>query len=329
MKKLLLAVCVAVLSFSAWAQDVIVCKDSKRIDAIITEVSLDEVKYKKQGNPNGPTFILPLSEVNTILYADGEVWTNQGQPSGTQAATTEPAQSRSANDNRQAADNTNNGGSKFKLQFNPTPTGDKHIFGITLGYTSKTMSASDSREKEEMPWLGVGENKKSTPGLLIGFTATPEFKYGIGIQTGLTYELYRAVEKYHDDEVTEKLSAMEHSITIPLRVQYRYEIIRDLSVFLYTGPAFEVAFGGVVKDQAGSETETDKLDGPDGMYSKNGGYNRFQMYWGFGGGVQWKYLQLRMGGDWGITDLRKKEYRDSGSTYTRNKPFSICLSYLF
>lgn len=315
--------CAVVLALSAWADDVIVCKDSKRIDAIITEVSLDEVKYKKKGNPDGPTFVLPLSEINTILYADGEVWTNQGQTNGSKASAAETTRS----DNRQTADNANNGGRKFKLQFNPTPTGDKHIFGITLGYTSKNMSASDSREKEEVPWLfGNGEKRSTTPGLLVGFTATPEFKYGIGIQTGLTYELYRDV--YVDKAEEYRRSAIEHSANIPLRVQYRYEIIRDLSVFLYTGPAFEVAFGGVSKVKDGDETETIKLDGPDGIYS-DGGYRRFQMYWGFGGGVQWKNLQLRMSGDWGITDLRPKKYHDSDTFYTRNKPFSICLSYLF
>lgn len=119
---------------------------------------------------------------------------------------------------------------------------------------------------------------------------------------------------------------MEHAVTFPLRLQYRYEIIKDLSIFLYTGPAFEIAFGTTAQYTEGSDTEIVKL--APAIY-KEGGYQRFQMYWGVGGGVQWKYLQLRMGGDWGITDLRKKEYRDSGSFYTRNKPFSICLSYLF
>ncbi len=308
--------CAVVLALSAWADDVIVCKDSKRIDAIITEVSLDEVKYKKKGNPDGPTFVLPLSEINTILYADGEVWTNQGQTTGSKASAAETTRS----DNRQTADNANNGGSKFKLQFNPTPTGDKHIFGITLGYTSKNM---EYKGETKCSWL-LGRENQSTPGLRFGFTATPEFKYGIGVQTGLYYELYREVVKDGDDNV----SAMEHSVNIPLRVQYRYEIIRDLSVFLYTGPAFEVAFGGRLKWKDGDETETEKLDGSDGIYS-DGYYRRFQMYWGFGGGVQWKNLQLRMEGDWGITHLYKKQYQGGDEMVTRNKPFSICLSYLF
>lgn len=296
------------LVLSAGAQDVIVCKDSKRIDAVIMEVSLGEVKYKKQGSPNGPTFVLPLSEVNTILYADGEVWTNQGQASGTKNA-----------DNTNTGNvGENTGGSKFKLQFNPTPTGEKHIFGLTVGYTNKTRRERDDDESYTASWLYGKENKK-TPGMMIGFTITPEFKYGIGIQTGLTYELYRETTKGHGY----KASWTEHTFNVPLRLQYRYEIIRDLSVFLYTGPAFEVALNPIHKYTEGGETEINKSE-----YGKETGYRRFQMYWGFGGGVQWKYLQLRMGGDWGITHCRMEEYHND-AFYTRNKPFHIVLSYLF
>lgn len=57
------------------AQDVIVTKQSERIDATILEVSDSEVRYKRQNNPTGPTFTLVTSKIATILYANGEVQT--------------------------------------------------------------------------------------------------------------------------------------------------------------------------------------------------------------------------------------------------------------
>ena len=55
------------------AQDIIITKDAQKIDAKILEVSGSEIKYKKQSNLEGPTFILGVEELNSIIYANGEV----------------------------------------------------------------------------------------------------------------------------------------------------------------------------------------------------------------------------------------------------------------
>lgn len=63
------------LTLAAMAQDVIMTKQSERIDATVLEVSDTEVKYKKQSNPNGPTFTLATSKIASITYSNGEVQT--------------------------------------------------------------------------------------------------------------------------------------------------------------------------------------------------------------------------------------------------------------
>jgi len=74
MKKLILILTCAVMAFSAiYAQDIIVTKDSKKIDAKILEVSTSEIRYKELDNLNGPTFILRADEINCIIYANGKV----------------------------------------------------------------------------------------------------------------------------------------------------------------------------------------------------------------------------------------------------------------
>lgn len=58
---------------SVSAQDVIVTRDSKRIDASVQEISDTEVRYKRQDNPDGPVFVLKTSEIASIVFANGEV----------------------------------------------------------------------------------------------------------------------------------------------------------------------------------------------------------------------------------------------------------------
>lgn len=56
-----------------YAQDIIVTKDSKKIEATIIEVSKTEIKYKEYDNIEGPIFILDSSELSSIIYANGKV----------------------------------------------------------------------------------------------------------------------------------------------------------------------------------------------------------------------------------------------------------------
>lgn len=54
------------------AQDLIVRRDSSRIEARVTEISTTEIRYKRASNPDGPTYVLPLGDVRSIRYANGE-----------------------------------------------------------------------------------------------------------------------------------------------------------------------------------------------------------------------------------------------------------------
>ena len=65
-----------VLMYSAsglLAQDVIITRESKRIDGKVLEISDTEIRYKKQNNPDGPVFVIKNEKVSSILFANGEV----------------------------------------------------------------------------------------------------------------------------------------------------------------------------------------------------------------------------------------------------------------
>ena len=79
------------LSLAVSAQDIIVTRDNKRIDANITEVSGDNIRYKKANSPDGPIFVMPVKDINSIVYKNGDVQTfeetaaTQSQPAAVSA----------------------------------------------------------------------------------------------------------------------------------------------------------------------------------------------------------------------------------------------------
>lgn len=72
MRKLTLLLALFVCSL-AYANDIIILKNSTKIEAVITEVSDETVKYHKVSNPDGPIFVTKTSEISSILYDNGEV----------------------------------------------------------------------------------------------------------------------------------------------------------------------------------------------------------------------------------------------------------------
>lgn len=218
-----------------------------------------------------------------------------------------------------------------KLSFNPEP-GDNRPFGISVGLVMKQMNING----DHFPWMMLDQiseesrGKQSSPSFQIGFTWSPEFRYGIGLQTGLYYELsadsYKITEEVLGIKSDSKISMNEHNLSLPVRVQYRYEIIPDLSVFIYTGPSFDFSLAY----NAGISIEVPEMDLSQSekfnVYEETD-MNRFNLMWGVGAGVRWKFLQLKLGGDWGLTSLIKDDIDNIKTTL--NKPFYVSLSFQF
>lgn len=73
MKKILFLTVALLLALATKAQDLIVKTDSTRIQAQVTEVSPEVVRYKRFAAPNGPTYLLPVDQICYIRYVDGYV----------------------------------------------------------------------------------------------------------------------------------------------------------------------------------------------------------------------------------------------------------------
>lgn len=77
------------LTVSLSAQDLIVKTDATQVEARVLEISPEQIRYKRFSNPDGPTYVLPVSAVDYIRYANGETESfRAAQPS--QAATAQP-----------------------------------------------------------------------------------------------------------------------------------------------------------------------------------------------------------------------------------------------
>ena len=71
---LALAILCSTLCMIAAAKcDLIIKTNSEKIEALIQEVSDTEIRYKKANNPTGPMFVIKISEISSIVYANGEV----------------------------------------------------------------------------------------------------------------------------------------------------------------------------------------------------------------------------------------------------------------
>lgn len=57
---------------AAEAQDLIVKRDSARIESVVSEIAPETVRYKRFSNPGGPTYVLPVAEIAYIRFSNGE-----------------------------------------------------------------------------------------------------------------------------------------------------------------------------------------------------------------------------------------------------------------
>lgn len=71
MKRLLTAL-FALVSLSAFAQDIIICRNGDEISSKVLKISKTEIEYKKWTNQDGPTYTLEKAEVFMIKYQNGE-----------------------------------------------------------------------------------------------------------------------------------------------------------------------------------------------------------------------------------------------------------------
>lgn len=71
MKKLFILILISCVS-GVYAQDVIVKKDGSTILSKVLEVNVSDIKFKKYSNMEGPTYTIPIKDILSINYSNGD-----------------------------------------------------------------------------------------------------------------------------------------------------------------------------------------------------------------------------------------------------------------
>lgn len=72
MKRFILSIAFIVLGGHVIAQDIITKKDATEIQAKVIKIGTTEIEYKRWNNLDGPIYTLPVKEVFTIKYENGQ-----------------------------------------------------------------------------------------------------------------------------------------------------------------------------------------------------------------------------------------------------------------
>jgi len=73
MKHIFLLIAILTSTMDIIAGDVIITRDSTKIEVKITEISQTEVRYKESDNLEGPLFVIPIDHINSIRLSNGKV----------------------------------------------------------------------------------------------------------------------------------------------------------------------------------------------------------------------------------------------------------------
>ncbi|MDD3079342.1 MAG: porin family protein [Paludibacter sp.] len=107
-----------------------------------------------------------------------------------------------------------------------------------------------------------------------------------------------------------------HELDIPLRISYGLPISNNFKTFIYAGPNFSYAISNKSKTTLlGQEVESN-------LYEENSDYTPFNIQMGIGGGVILNNTFIKVGYDWGLSDLNK-----TTDVVTKTNRFTVSVGY--
>lgn len=194
--------------------------------------------------------------------------------------------------------------------------GRRRPFGITAG-----LSIKNTQWKKMDYWGNITQHKTNlfmlekgnTSVFQFGFTIIPEFKSGVGIQTGIHFEFAHDQIIYYEDYFSESIQSYFIGAQIPINLQYRYEFQKGVSLLAYSGPSLH--YGAIIYTDEDWNSETTN--------------HVFGCQWSFGGGIQINGFQFRVTTNLPLLQFYVDEYFDEQLSVKVKNPVTFSLSYLF
>ena len=187
----------------------------------------------------------------------------------------------------------------------------KRIIKTSLVIAASAMSLLGTAENFGIQASFV--NSKETDGQIInGFQVGPVAESSIIKNFDFQYgAIYQYLNYEGPGVISGTNTYTGHFLDIPMRLKADFPVNREIRLFAFAGPnlSFGLAektvnvttFGSSEITTIYNRYETDADD--DGVYD----ISRFNLQMGVGGGVQYENIQLKVGYDWGINDLNKRE----------------------
>lgn len=155
-------------------------------------------------------------------------------------------------------------------------------------------------------------SKETNSEIIIGFQVGPVAESSIIKNFDLQYGvMYQYLTHKGPGVISGTNTYTGHFLDVPLRLKANFPVNSEIKLFAFAGPnlSFGLAEKTVNITSIGSSEittsynryETDVDD--DDVYD----ISRFNFQLGVGGGVQYENIQLKVGYDWGINDLNKRE----------------------
>ena len=182
----------------------------------------------------------------------------------------------------------------------------------------------------------------------IGFLVDFNMPYNLGIQTGLRYELtygtntqhYRSSDNSNVGVEYIRHQMYKHNLSIPIRGVYTQQLWRELAMTFYTGPTLQI--GLAYTDNAMNALSDSTFSwlqhhAPDPKLIQTGKhdyyadkiYNRFNLQWGIGLGLQWCSWRLEGGYNFGLNNLAKYQPDTGKRTNLHEWSWEVSIIYTF
>ncbi|MDR0233177.1 MAG: hypothetical protein LBI82_13845 [Dysgonamonadaceae bacterium] len=206
------------------------------------------------------------------------------------------------------------------------PKGDPRPLGLSVGYVQKQWNWKTAESTTKYGAFDDGKNY--VDGIQAGVRFEPLFKYGLGLNTGLFYEYYFAKSGEYagtDGDYNYTMNFAEHSLYLPLHLEYRANISENFSAFAYVGASFDYGLGA--KLTATEPTEKEPFYTETNIYknSEIGFPNKpLNASFDFGTGIRFDGLQLNIGTSRGLMNIST----NPNIRIKQNKPIMVSLSWM-
>lgn len=160
-------------------------------------------------------------------------------------------------------------------------------------------------------------------GVKLGTTVNFNLPYCFSIQTGLFYYFATGLSQQHWRSVTTESTQSEyitktiyqHQLSVPMRVYYDKQVWEQLSLFLFTGPQFQIGIAQTCKIDATLTPEAQNWLEQNQIHTKTYDryaareLSRFNCQWSIGGGFCWDKYRLQAGYDFGLCNIMLQQPR--------------------